>query len=217
MSASDSSAPPTEWTVLAHLLRPQGRRGEVLAELLTDFPERFADRKQIFLAPPHFAGNPPGSRPIQITGHWLPVGRNHGRVVLAFAGIDSIEGAEALAGLDVIIPAETRVLLEEDEEYIDDLVECKVYDLAGPDGAQLVGTVTGVDFPTTPDGSRRLEAAAPLLTVLAPNGQEILIPYVQSFLVSLSTADKRIDMNLPAGLLDLNQPNIADRSTDDVS
>ena len=37
-----------------------------------------------------------------------------------------------------------------------------------------------------------------------PSGDEVLIPYVQSFLICLSTANKRIDMQLPAGLLDLN-------------
>jgi len=200
MSASNPSDPSAAWTVLAHLLRPQGRKGEVLAELLTDFPARFDDRDQIFLAPPNFAGLPSDARPIQVIGHWLPVGRNQGRIVLHFAGIDSIEQAETLAHLEVIVPTTSRVELEDDEEYIDDLIDCLVFD-----GELPVGSVTAVDFPTTPDGARRLESAAPLLTVLTPQGDEILIPYVQSFLVSLSTADKRIHMKLPAGLLDLNR------------
>ena len=42
------------WVVLAHLLRPQGRKGEVLAELFTDFPERFEDQRRVFLAAPGF-------------------------------------------------------------------------------------------------------------------------------------------------------------------
>jgi len=198
MSAADASA----WTVLAHVLRPQGRKGEVLAELLTDFPERFSQRDQLFLAAPHFTGSPEQARPISVTGHWLPVGRNHGRVVLSLAGIDSIEKAETLAGLEVIVPSAQRVELAADEEYIDDLMDCIVFD-----GGERIGTVSGVDFPTTPDGARRLAEAAPLLTVRTAQGDEILIPYVSSFLVSLSTADKRIEMNLPAGLLDLNRSN----------
>ncbi len=192
---------PTAWTVLAHLLRPQGRKGEILAELLTDFPARFAERDQLYLAPAGFSGSPSEARPIQVIGHWLPVGRNQGRVVLHLAGIDSIEQAEPLAHLEVIVPDDARVELPEDEEYIDDLLGCEVYD-----GDTLVGTVTAVDFPTTPDGARRLAEAAPLLTVLTPAGYEVLIPYVQTFLVALSTAQKRIDMQLPAGLLDLNRP-----------
>lgn len=191
----------TEWTVLAHLLRPQGRKGEVLAELLTDFPQRFDDKTRVFLAKPDFAGPESDARPTVVVNHWLPVGKNHGRIVLHFQGIDSINEAELLAGLDVIVPVSERVELEDDAEYISDLIDCVVYN-----GTQQVGLVTGVDFPTTPDGTRRLEGAAPLLTVETPDGDEVLIPYVQSFLVTLSVEDKRIDMNLPEGLLDLNRP-----------
>jgi 16S rRNA processing protein RimM len=203
MSVLDPSAQkagvPT-WTVLAHLLRPQGRKGEVLAELLTDFPERFDRRDQLYLAPEGYSGDPQGARPVRVVSHWLPVGRNHGRVVLGFEGIDSIEKAETLARLDVIVPDSERIPLEEDEAYIDDLVDCAVFD-----GEVQVGTVTGVDFPTTPDGARRLDHAAPLLTVLTAEGDEVLIPYVQSFLVSLSVEARKIVMRLPAGLIELNR------------
>jgi 16S rRNA processing protein RimM len=209
MSSLESSlqnvGDPRSWTVLAHLLRPQGRKGEVLAELLTDFPARFTDRPDVFLARPDFTGPESDARAIRITGHWLPVGRNQGRIVLTLAGIDSIELAETLAGLDVIVPTTERVELDEDEEYIDDLIGCEVFDLAGSTPGQPVGTVTGVDFPTTPDGARRLESAAPLLTVLSPGGDEVLIPYVQNFIDSLSVEDKRIEMRLPVGLLELNR------------
>jgi 16S rRNA processing protein RimM len=189
----------TSWTVLAHLLRPQGRKGEILAELLTDFPARFSERDQLYLAPSGFDSAASEARPIQVVGHWLPVGRNQGRIVLHLAGVDSIEQAEALAHLEVIVPDEARIELAPDEEYVDDLLDCQVFD-----GDHLIGSVTAVDFPTTPDGARRLAEAAPLLTVTTPGGAEVLIPYVQSFLVSLSTVGKRIEMRLPAGLLDLN-------------
>jgi 16S rRNA processing protein RimM len=185
--------------VLAHLLRPQGRKGELLSDLLTDFPERFADRR-VFLAKPGFSGPESAARAISVVHHWLPVGRNQGRIVLSFAGIDSIEKAEGLAGLDVLIPEEERVELAEDEEYVSELVGCTVFD-----GATAVGVITGVDFPATPDGTRRLSDAAPLLNVQTEAGDEILIPYVQSFLVQLSMEQKRIEMKLPEGLLDLNK------------
>jgi 16S rRNA processing protein RimM len=212
-----SHAEPHAWTVLAHLLRPQGRKGEVLAELFTDFPELFSAggdhehhdkaeaaegvRTSVFLAPPNFTGSPAEARPITITNHWLPVGRNHGRVVLAFQGIDSINLAETLNGLDVLIPSSERVELEDDAEYIDELIGCHVID-AGVD----IGIVMDVQFPTTADGTRRLTGAAPLLTVETPAGDEILIPYVKNFLNSLQPDEKRIEMTLPAGLLDLNRP-----------
>ena len=196
----DASSNPVEWITLAHLLRPQGRRGELLAELLTDFPQRFSQRERVFLAPPSFTGPEEEARRVSVTGHWLPVGRNQGRVVLGFEGIDSISKAEELAGLEVIVPSTERVELEDDAEYISDLLDCVVYD-----GTQAVGKVTGVDYPTTADGARRLEGAPPLLTVETEAGDEVLIPYVQAFLVKLSTEDKRIDMSLPAGLVELNR------------
>lgn len=192
---------PTAWTTLAHLLRPQGRKGEILAELHTDFPERFESGARVFLAPPGHTAPESETRAITVTGHWLPVGRNHGRIVLALDSIDSIEKAEALAGLEVLIPAAERTELEDDSEYISDLIDCTVFD-----GPTPIGTVTSVDFAMTSDGARRLADAAPLLTVLTPTGDEILIPYVQSFLINLNPTEKRIEMSLPPGLLDLNRP-----------
>ncbi len=192
--------PASAWTTLAHLLRPQGRKGEVLAQLLTDFPERFRDSPRVFLAKPDFAGTEAEARATRVTNHWLPVGKNHGRIVLAFEGIDSISLAETLEGLEVIIPSEERLELDEDAEYIDDLLDCTVYD-----NAAAIGQVIAVDFPTTPDGARRLPDAAPLLTLLTPGGDEVLVPYVQAFIVTIDTPAKRIDMKLPAGLLDINR------------
>ena len=208
---------PISWTVLAHLLRPQGRKGEVLAELLTDFPARFTDFPEVFLAKPEYQGPEAQARAIRVMGFWLPVGRNQGRIVLTLEGIDSIERAETLAGLDIIVSTAERIELDEDEEYIDDLIDCDVFDLAGNSPTISIGKVTGVDFPTTPDGTRRLEHAAPLLTVETENGEEILIPYVQSFLVSLSVEEKRIEMRLPVGLLELNnsQARGKDESAED--
>ena len=204
---SNQSADNAPWTVLAHLLRPQGRKGELLAELSTDFPERFpaagspeAERTSVFLAPPGFAGTEAQARAAEVTNHWLPVGRNHGRIVLTLEGVDSIDKAEALAGLDVIIPTGERVELEDDSEYISELVGCVVFD-----GPVEVGTVTGVEFPATPDGNRRLENAAPLLNVETATGHEVLIPYVQAFLTSLDITARRIQMHLPRGLRDLNR------------
>ncbi len=197
---TDPSGSTIAWTTLAHLLRPQGRKGEILAELLTDFPERFEQQPRVFLAKPDGDAPTTPPREIKVSHHWLPVGRNHGRIVLAFEGVDSISLAEELSGYLLQIPAEERVELEDDAEYISDLIGCTVFD-----GAEKVGAVTGIDFPATADGNRRLPDAAPLLTVLTDTGDEVLIPYVQAFLVALAPEHKRIDMALPAGLIDLNR------------
>jgi 16S rRNA processing protein RimM len=203
----------SQWIMLARILRPQGRKGEVLADLFTDFPERFRTYPHIWLAPPGFADSasakqpseyPSVTRPAAIASFWLPVGRNAGRIVLHFTGIYSIQQAEQLAGNEVLVPFAQRMTLDADVAYISDLIGCTVYDRDQP-----LGSVTGVDFPTTPDGIRRLEDAAPLLTVTTPSGDELLVPFARAFLLALDPAAKSIHMTLPEGLAELNlHPNL---------
>lgn len=181
------------WVVLAHLLRPQGRKGEVLAELLTDFPERFAERRDIFLRKPDGS-----TMAATVEKHWLPVGKNAGRVVLKLTGVDSINDAENFAGFEVVIPLEARATLDEDEQYITDLMECTVLD-----GEQVIGVVEDIHFPTNTSGAR-LSEAAPLLVVRSPGGDEHLIPFAKAWIQLIDTAAKRIEMRLPEGLLEIN-------------
>jgi 16S rRNA processing protein RimM len=188
------------WIVLAHLLRPQGRKGEVLAELFTDFPERFEDHCRVFLAKPGFDGVESEARSAEVESFWLPVGRNHGRVVLKFAGIETISDAETIANMDVIIPHKERLALDDESVYISELVGCTVYD-----GTLLVGVVEDVQFAMTADGARRIDDVAPLLAVASVDRDEILIPYAKAFLVSVDTEAKRIEMKLPEGLVEINR------------
>lgn len=199
------------WIVVAHLLRPQGRKGEVLAELLTDFPERFKEQTRVFLASPGFKGEPEEARQAEVVAFWLPVGKNDGRIVLHFAGVDSITDAETLAGLDVIVPHEERQALDDDAVYISELIGCTVYD-----GDAAVGVVDDVQFATTADGARRLDDAAPLLAVTSPAGEEILIPFVKAFLTGVDTVGRRIDMQLPDGLEDVNRTGMGARALGDT-
>jgi 16S rRNA processing protein RimM len=209
---------PTEWILLARILRPQGRRGEVLADLFTDFPERFAEHPQVWLAAADFtdAATPAASavppQAASVAAHWLPVGKNAGRVVLHFSGVETIEQAELLAGKEVIAPRAERVELEPGAAYISDLTGCTVYDRGNS-----VGIVEDVQFATTPDGMRRLEDAAPLLTVASPAGDEILIPYATAYLQRLDLAARAIYMELPAGLAEINLPNQPSTPQDDAS
>lgn len=194
------TANSASWIVLAHLLRPQGRKGELLAELFTDFPERFREHGQVFLAPSGFDGRDEQARAVEVVSFWLPVGKNQGRIVLQFAGIDTITQAEGLAGLEVLVHGEDRMPLDDDSVYINELIGCAVYD-----GTTAVGVIVDVQFPATADGSRRLEEAAPLLEVTSGDGDEILIPFARAFVVNVDTKAKRVDMTLPAGLLDVNR------------
>jgi 16S rRNA processing protein RimM len=198
------------WIVLAQVLRPQGRKGEVLADLFTDFPDRFASHPRVFLAPPGLAEAPsadaaptspaPPPQPMEVASHWLPVGKNTGRIVLAFNDITTIEQAEALAGKQVLVPFSERITLEPGATYIADLIGCTVYDRGQP-----IGLVEGVEFPTTPDGARRLEQAAPILAVASPDGNELLIPFATAFILELDLPAHAIRMALPEGLTQINR------------
>jgi len=173
------------WTILARLVRPQGRHGEILADVLTDFPERFADRRRLFLVYSEINHAP--LREVALETHWL----HKGRIVLKFAGIDSINDAEALRGLFVAIPAAERAKLSDDAVYIGDLIGCNVIDL---NAAATIGVVTDVD------------KQASLLAVESRNGDEVLIPFARALLVRMDLTSKCIEMRLPQGLLEINAP-----------
>ncbi|MFQ5927652.1 MAG: ribosome maturation factor RimM, partial [Terriglobia bacterium] len=104
---------------VARLTRSQGRRGEVAAQILTDFPERLLALRTAWLW--DGASDP---EPVEIENAWF-----HKRgVVFKFAGVDSIAAARALVGREVqvsdspALPAHTY--------YVSDLVGCRVVDLA---------------------------------------------------------------------------------------
>lgn len=179
------------WVWLARIRRPQGRKGEVFAEILTDFPDKFKERRQLWLLPEQASAAvaAPAPRQVELLNHWL----HKGGVVLHFAGVDSISAAELLAGLTVAIPREERVELGEDEVYVGDLIGCTLVDVAGTE-AVAVGTIENVD---------RSAGAAPLLVVRGAKG-EVLVPFAKSYLRKIDLEAKRVEMTLPEGLINLN-------------
>jgi 16S rRNA processing protein RimM len=187
------------WVWLAIVRRPQGRKGEVFAEILTDFPERFSERKHLWLlagessaALPRHTG-PTIPREVELVGHWL----HKGGIVLHFSGVDSISQAETLAGQIVAVPRDERTPLAEDEVYIGDLIGCTLYDVAGPAAAPVaIGVIENVD---------RTAGPVPLLMVGSDAG-EVLIPFAKAYLRHIDLVARRIEMALPEGLADLNSP-----------
>ncbi len=169
------------------MLGPQGRRGEVLAELHTDFPERFQERRE--LSGLETNGT---RRELLLEEHWF----HKGGIVLKFAGVDSISDAEQLAGMEVQIPREQRTKLEEGAAYVSELIGCEVW-VIGEDGLQLLGPIAEVEF---------AGGAAPLLVVRSHVGQEYLLPYAEEFLKVVDLGRRRIEMRLPEGLLELQAP-----------
>jgi 16S rRNA processing protein RimM len=175
-----------QWVWLARIHRPQGRKGEVLAEILTDFPEKFAQRRRLWLLA---EGASVAPREVELIAHWL----HKGSVVLHFSGVDSITAAESLAGLVVAIPRAERTPLGENEAYIGDLIGCSLMDVAGAEPV-LVGEIEDVD-----------QTAGPVaLLVVRGAAGEVLIPFAKSYLRKIDIEAKRVEMALPEGLADLN-------------
>jgi 16S rRNA processing protein RimM len=182
---------PDGWVLLAHIVRPQGRHGEVLADIFTDFPDCFSQRKGLFLRPP--AGGRLGAmREAKVESHWL----HKGRVVLKFAQVDSIADAENLRGFDVVVAREERMPLEGDAVYVSDLLGVSVIDVSRG-GDAVAGEITDVE----PEG-----AGPAMLVIRTPTGEELLIPFVRAYLRKMDIAAKRLEMDLPAGLLTMQGP-----------
>jgi 16S rRNA processing protein RimM len=164
------------------VLGPQGRRGEVAAELHTSFPERFAERTEL-----SGLATDGRRRELQLEEHWF----HKGYVVLKFAGVESISDAERLAGMELQIPAEQRAELKEGAAYVSDLVGCEV-----ENRGTVVGTVADVQFGA---------GEAPLL-VVKRGEQEFLVPYAEAFLRHVNLPARRIEFELPEGLLEVQSP-----------
>jgi 16S rRNA processing protein RimM len=183
---------PETWVLLAHIVRPQGRRGEVLADIFTDFPEHFAQRKRLFLRPPA-KSQAEAMREIKVVSHWL----HKGRVVLKFAQVDSMAEAENLRGFDVVIPREERMPLSGDAVYVSDLLGVRVIDVSRG-GFTDAGEITDVE----PEGP-----GPAMLVIRTLAGEELLIPFVRAYLRKMDIEGKRLEMDLPEGLLAAQAPS----------
>jgi 16S rRNA processing protein RimM len=179
-----------QWAWLARIRGTQGRKGEVFAEILTDFPEKFEERRRLWLLPGTSGAGDPAPRPVELKAHWP----HKGGIVLHFDGVDSISAAEALTGMVVAIPQTERAPLGEDEAYIGDLIGCTLVDVASPEPL-VVGEIEDVDTTAGP---------APLLVVHGKAG-EVLVPFAKSYLRRLDLEGKRLEMALPEGLVELNE------------
>jgi 16S rRNA processing protein RimM len=197
------------WVWLARIKRTQGRKGEVFAEILTDFPQKFAERRRLWLlksSPDASAEVSDDAREVELVHHWL----HKGGVVLHFAGVDSISAAEELAGFIIAIPRAERAQLDEGDVYIGDLIGCVLLDVAGAEPV-LVGEIEDVDRsagpvamlvvkPTSADGPEGGKTKQ-----RASSDDEVLIPFAKDYLRRVDVDAKRVEMVLPEGLVELNR------------
>jgi len=168
---------------LARVVRPHGIRGEVAATILTDFPERLAKLREVWL----WDGRTEPRR-AEILQCRFATSRG-GHAIIHFAGVNSIEAAEKLRGLELQVPLSARTPLPASSYYISDLTGCEVWER----GAKL-GVVRAVQ-----------QVGTPVLEIDAPEG-ELLVPLAQEICTKIDTAARRIEVILPEGLRELNRP-----------
>jgi 16S rRNA processing protein RimM len=180
---------------VARIARPQGLRGEVIADILTDFPDRFTRLRDVRL------------RTTQGTITRTEIERSRlqkNRVVLKLRGCDRIEDAELLRGATVAIERRQLVPLPPDTWYNFDLIGCEVFRQSGSEGN--VGQVI-----VTPPIGRVVDVqeygAAPLLIVDLGEDREAMVPLVASICIEVDVRRRRIVIDPPDGLLDEGLPD----------
>jgi 16S rRNA processing protein RimM len=198
---------PQRWVAIAHILRARGNKGEVAAELLTDFPERLKNLSAVYLGDAAISREP---RRIGLASFWTD--RNHpGEGIFRFEGSASISDAEKFRGQYVFLPIEQRVALPAGQYFVSELIGCSVFenfpvDSKAPASSPcslasapaLLGTVSSVQF--TGEGV----SGTPLLAVDTSRG-ELLVPLAEDICTGINVAARRIDVSLPEGLRNLDE------------
>ena len=166
--------------IVARAVRPRGLKGELVADILTDFPERFERVSKL-------TGVAPGGerKQLELESYWF----QNDRMVLKIAGYDSIEAAKALVGYEFGLPEAERVELAEGEFYDWELEGCSVENKAGDAIGKVreVMRTGGVELLVIEDEARR----------------ETLVPMAESIVVEIDLPGKKIWIDPPEGLLDL--------------
>lgn len=171
-----------DMALVGRVARAHGIRGQVIVNLETDFPEqRFSPGAELFI---QRAGRVEAVRVTTVRFH-------RERPVLGLEGVEDMNAASTLAGAELRVPVESLAALPEGTFYRHDLVGCRVSTVSGVD----VGTVAEVEGDMF--GSR--------LLVRADGGEEILVPLAEAICRTIEPAEKRIVIDPPEGLLELNR------------
>lgn len=170
-----------DMVLVGRIARPHGVRGQVIVNPETDFvEERFASGATLWTRSDR------GEESLTITSARV----QNGRPVIGFSGFANIDDVERLAGLELRVPEESLPSLGEGAYYQHQLVGCVVETMSG----ERVGDVVRVDG----------GAGGSLLAVTGARG-EVLIPFAQHICVEIDVAARRIAINPPEGLLELNE------------
>lgn len=120
--------------------------------------------------------------------------RQHGRFVMKLAGIDTIEDAEKIVGAELRIPQADLPAAETGSFYTFHLRGCKVYAVQDGHDGEYIGEIADV-----------IDGGGAQLLQVGRGKEETLIPFAESIVKKIDLAARRIEVELPEGLRDLNR------------
>jgi 16S rRNA processing protein RimM len=167
--------------VVGRIGRAHGIKGQVTVEVRTDDPD-------IRFAPGAILVTEPAERgPLTVADSRF----HNGLLLLSFQGVPDRNGAEALRNTMLVVEADENESPEDPDEFYDH---------------QLIGLpVVTVDGEAVGEISELLHLPAQdVLAVARPDGSEALIPFLKQFVPVVDIAARRVVVDPPAGLLDLD-------------
>ena len=180
MGSDDNCPRPAfdEMALVGSIARAHGIRGQVIVNPETDFPEaRFQPGAELFIE------RNGAVEPIRVT----TLRFHRQRPIIGIDGIETMDDAETLAGRELRVPVGWLAPLPAETYYRHDLVGCEVQDTRG----EMLGRVTGVE------GS--LDRS-----YLVVDGH-MMVPLVGDICVAIDIAGRRVTIDPPDGLVDLNR------------
>jgi 16S rRNA processing protein RimM len=167
-----------ELVAVAKIVKSRGLRGELVADVLTDFPDRFQALETVV------ALFPDGKqRALKIENFWF----QKDRIIFKFAGFDSIETAEALRGAEICVPESESVELDPGEFFDWELTDCEVETVEG----EKIGRVKEL-----------MRTGGTEILVVEGAGKEYLIPFAETICTEVDIENKLIKVDAPEGLLE---------------
>ena len=163
---------------VARLAKPRGLRGEIVGDVLTDFPERFDNLKTVSIVHPNGE-----IVEAEIEKFWF----QKNRIVLKFVNFNSMDAAETLRNCEVCIPEAEAVELEADEYFDWELEDCLVETVEG----EKIGTVKEV-----------MRTGGTEVLVVRGEAKEYMIPFAETICTEVDVENKLIKIDAPEGLLD---------------
>lgn len=163
---------------IARVARPHGLRGEVAADILTDFPERFEDLGKVVVL-----ADDQSRAELTIKAFKF----QKGRVFLKFAGLDTVESVEPLRNAEICVPEDEAVELEAGEFYDWELEGCRVVTV---DGTEL-GTVREL-----------MRTGGTEILVVQGTEKDYLVPFAEAICTEVDIENELITIDPPDGLLE---------------